>query len=86
MVSAIRTGVIFSRIASIASHSIVVKRSGSKYAGEYKANIRPRSNAAFIFAMKLSPAPQSQQSKSTSRPASRSCQAIHSAHARSAPA
>jgi hypothetical protein len=60
VVSAIRTGVIFSRRATMAVHSGVVNRSGSKYAGENNARNRPRSSAAFIFRTKLSPAPQSQ--------------------------
>nr|WP_245695487.1 hypothetical protein [Streptomyces antibioticus] len=63
---AIRTGVILSCRATIAVHSGVVNRSGSKYAGENNARNRPRSRAAFIFSTKLSPAPQSQQSNSTS--------------------
>jgi pimeloyl-ACP methyl ester carboxylesterase len=45
-----------------------------------------QARAVFIFSTKLSPVCQSQLSSSVSTPAWSSCQAIHSAHARSRPA
>ena len=68
-------------------HSSVVYRSGSKYAAENSATTRSHCpSAPFIAAMKLRPAAQSHTSSSTEYPASSSCQATHSAQARSAPA
>ena len=72
---------------SVADHSSVVYRSGSKYAAENSATTRSaRPSAPLIAVTKFRPAAQSHTSSSTQYPASVSCQATHSAHARSAPA
>ena len=70
-----------------AVHSSVVYRGRSKYAAENSASTRSqRASASLIASMKFWPTAQSQASSSTVYPASVSCQATHSAHARSAPA
>jgi hypothetical protein len=73
--------------AIAAAHSAAVYRDGSKYATENSATSRShRSSASLIAVTKFWPAAQSHTSSSTAYPASLSCQATHSAHARSAPA
>ena len=73
--------------STAADHSSVVYRDRSKYAAENSATTRShRSSASLIAVTKFWPAAQSHTSSSTVYPASVSCQATHSAHARSAPA
>ena len=70
-----------------AAHSSAVYRDGSKYAGDSSASTRSqRASASFIARTKFRPADQSHAASSTVYPPSVSCQATHSAHARSAPA
>ena len=70
-----------------ADHSSAVYRDRSKYAAENKATNRShRSSASLIAVTKLRPTTQSHTSSSTVNPACISCQATHSAHARSTPA
>ena len=73
--------------SSAAVHSSVVYRGRSKYAADNNATTRSqRLSASLIASTKFCPADQFQASSSTVYPASVSCQATHSAHARSTPA